>query len=34
LLVCNRRLVSSSLDDRFLIQQTLIQIVNKEAVAA
>lgn len=34
LLVCNRRLVSSSLEDRFLIQQTLIQIVNKEAVAA
>ncbi len=34
LLACNRRLVSSSLDDTFLLQQTLTQIVAREKVAA
>jgi len=34
LLSCNRRLVSSSLDDTFLLQQTLTQIVAREKVAA
>ena len=34
LLACNRRLVSSSLDNTFLLQQTLTQIVAREKVAA
>ena len=34
LLDCNRRLVSSSLDDTFLLQQTLTQIVAREKAAA
>lgn len=34
LLACNRRLVSSSLDDTFLLQQTLTQIVASEKAAA
>ena len=34
LLTCNRRLVSSSLDDTFLLQQTLTQIVAREKAAA
>ncbi len=33
LLACNRRLVSSSLDDTFLLQQTLTQIVAREKAA-
>jgi hypothetical protein len=31
---CNRRLVSSSLDDALILQQTLTQIVVREAKAA
>ena len=34
LLTCNRRLVSSSLDDAFLMQQTLTQIVAREKATA
>ena len=34
LLACNRRIVSSSLDDTFLLQKTLTQIVAREKVAA
>ena len=34
LLACNRRLVSSSLDDTFLLQKSLTQIVAREKVAA
>ncbi len=34
LLLCNRRLVSSSLDDTLVLQQTLTQIVVREAIAA
>jgi len=33
LLRCNQRLVSSSLDDTIVLQQTLVQIVNGEAAA-
>ena len=34
LMQCNRKLVSSSLDESFVLQQALTQIVVKEAQAA
>jgi DNA polymerase III delta subunit len=34
LLRCNQRLVSSSLDEALALQQTLVQIVTPQAVAA
>jgi len=34
LLQCNRRLVSSGLDEALVLQQALVQIVTPQAIAA